>query len=68
MAKEREWTDTEDQIIQDNYPETGVIVTTKILHAAGFNDRDAYSVQKHASVIGIKRLRSKKVKQLLIKS
>ena len=60
MAKGREWTDTEDKIIHDNYPENGVIVTTRILHAAGFSDRDAYSVQKRASVIGVKRRRTKR--------
>lgn len=51
----RIWADTENQIIRDNYPATGPVFTTNVLHAAGFNDRDALKVMKQASKLGVKR-------------
>lgn len=53
----RQWTDTENDIIRENYPHKGAVFTTNILHDAGFSDRDALSVMKQASKLKVKRIR-----------
>ena len=55
--KNRIWSDTENEIIRTHYPTGGVLFTTKVLHAAGFSDRDCLTVMKQASKIKVKRIR-----------
>lgn len=56
----RTWTEAENEIIKDNYPDEGVMFVTKLLHAAGFSDRDYLSVQKRASKLKVKRIRKRR--------
>ena len=56
--KNREWTDTENEIIRENYPREGVVFTTRILRAAGFADREPQSVIRQASKLKVKRERT----------
>jgi len=58
--KHRKWTEEEDAIIRENYPNQGVIYTTKLLHAAGFIDREPLSVIRQASKLKVKRVERKK--------
>lgn len=54
----REWTEPENKIIRDNYAEQSVVVVTRLLHAAGFEDRFPLSVTRQASKLGIKARRT----------
>lgn len=63
----REWTEEENKIIQNNYPDEGVLVVTKLLHAAGFTSRDYLSVMRQASKLKVKRIRKQR-KDRLVKS
>ena len=63
----RTWTKKEDEIIRENYPDEGVMFVTKLLHSAGFSDRDYLSVQREASKLEVKRI-GKRRKDRLVKS
>lgn len=50
----RKWTDSENKIIRENYSSQGVIITTRILRAGGFSDREPQSVMRQASKLKVK--------------
>ena len=52
----RDWSDIENNIIKDNYPKQGCVVTARLLHAAGFDDRDPVTVMKQASKLKVKKV------------
>jgi len=55
----RTWSDTENNIIRNNYPDKGVIETVKIFHTMGFSNRDYFSIAKQASKLKVKRIRKR---------
>ena len=59
------WTEEENKIIQDNYPDKGVVVTTRLLHDAGFTNRDYFSVMRQASKLKVKRIEKRRKKELV---
>jgi len=52
----RDWSDAENNIIRENYPEKGCVVTARLLHAAGFDDRGPVTVMKQASKLKVKKV------------
>ena len=52
----RYWSDTEIKILRESYPQGGCVATARLLHAAGFDDRDPVTVMKQASRLKVKRI------------